>query len=264
MNELEILNQLGELVIPFGLFVLILIIGWIAAKLLTSVLRRILKKLKIDRIAEPLNRTELLSKYKIQIKPSVVLAKFIFWLIMLVTLVAAANYLQLDQISALVMQFIAFLPELLKALTILLAGIYIASLIKNVVGSACKSFGIKSWNAISSVVFSLLLIIIFITTLEQLNLETALIADIVRIVVAGAMLAFAIAYGMAAKNVLASILSGFYSKNKYAPGQVIEVDGMKGTIIAMDGINFTLDMGEKKVVLPLNRLVNEAVVVYSG
>jgi small-conductance mechanosensitive channel len=261
MDWNETLNQLANMAIQLGTGLLILLIGWLIARLLSGLLARLLNRLGAQRLADRLNEIELLQKYKLEIKPVVLLRKFLFWIIMLITFMAAADQLGLGQVSELINQFIAFLPELLKAVVILLAGLYVASLVKNLVGSACRSFGIKSWNAIGNLVFFLLLVVVFISTLKQLQLETELLGDIIRILLGGVALAFGLAYGLAARNFLASLLTGFYSKNKYQIGQVIEIDGLKGPITDIDSMSITLDLGKELVVLPLNRLMNEAVKV---
>ncbi len=255
-------SQLIELLVPLGIAVAILLGGWMLARVLSSIVGKILTRLQVDRLAEKLNQLEIFLKYKVVIKPVIILKKFIYWIIMLIAIMATADHLGLEQVSSLVDSFIQFLPELLKALLIFLAGIYGASLAKNLIGSACRSFGIKAWNAISSAAFFVLLIIIFISTLKQLDLETELLSNIVLLVIGGICLAFAIAYGFAARNTLASILTAFYSKNAYTVGQIIEVDGHKGTIIEMNQLTFTLDTGTTHVVFPLNRLMNDKIVVF--
>ena len=126
----EMLIAMAKGLIPVGKALLILIGGWIFARLLSSLIAKILTRLQLDRLAEKLNQLEIFLKYKIVIKPVAIIKKVVYWVIMLITIMAAADFLGLDQVSSLIDDLVKFIPELLKALLILLAGIYGASLNK--------------------------------------------------------------------------------------------------------------------------------------
>ena len=107
-------------------------------------------------------------------------------------------------------------------------------------------------------------IIVAVTALSQAGINTDIITSNFSIILGGIVLAFAIAYGFAARNVLSSILTSFYSKNSYQMRQVIELDGYKGEIVKMDSVSITIDTGEKLVVFPLSRLIKDTVIIHQS
>ena len=68
---------------------------------------------------------------------------------------------------------------------------------------------------------------------------------------------------MASRDVLANILSNFYSKTKFKEGQVIAINGIKGEIIAMDTTSITLKTEESVSIFPMSFLQNQRVEIFS-
>ena len=102
-----------------------------------------------------------------------------------------------------------------------------------------------------------------IASLKQAGIETSLLESSFNLIIGGVVLAFAIGYGFASRDVLMNILSNFYSKNKFKEGQVIEVNGVKGTIVSFDTTSLTLQTGETQTILPLNVLQKEKIEIFT-
>ncbi|MEO0473737.1 MAG: hypothetical protein AAF206_29260, partial [Bacteroidota bacterium] len=96
----------------------------------------------------------------------------------------------------------------------------------------------------------------------EAKVETQMIRDNANILLFGIVVAFAIAYGFAARNVLSSILTSFYSRGNFSVGQIIELDGYRGTIVKMDKISFTIDAGDQLVVFPHDRLMKDTIIIH--
>ena len=217
-------------------------------------------RLTINPIARTLNHS--FRESNIKIKPVSIIKKFLYWTILLIFILSATETLGLDILTQQVGKVIDFIPKLLTAMIIMGVGFYLADAIKQLVGNAAQSFGIPSWKVISYGVFYILLIAIAITALEQAGIMTDIIKWNIYIILSGIFLAFAIAYGFAARNVLTSILTSYYSKSNFEVGQVIELDEYTGTIIKMDNVSFTLDIGDRYVVFPQSRLMNGQIIIH--
>ncbi len=245
----------------FGAIILLLV-GWILAKIVTSVLGKFLIRIGVNKWAEKLNESPAFIESNIHLNPVSLLQKFLYWTFMLVFLMSAAETMELNIVSEQISQLIQYLPRLLTALVIMGIGFYVSGLVREAVGRAAKSFGVPAWRFLGSITFYLLITIVGVTALEQAGIDTEVITSNLSIILGGIFLAFAIAYGFAARDVLSSILTSFYSKANFHLGQVVEVEGVKGTIVKMDSVTLALDTGEKVVVFPLNRLHSDKVTIY--
>ncbi len=258
----EVLKQIIGVLPNVAGALFLLLVGWIMAKVVSSIVARVLRQVGLDKFADRLNDTDTFRESNITLRPVVIIRKFLYWTLLLIFILSATETLGLDILTQQVGKVIDFIPRLLTAMIIMGIGFYIADAIKRMVGNAAQSFGIPSWKVLSHGIFYLLLIAISITALEQAGIMTDVIKWNVYIVLTGILVAFALAYGYAARNVLSSILASYYNKSSFAPGQMIELDGYTGTIVKMGAVSFTLDTGSEYVVFPQSRLLNEKVIIH--
>lgn len=95
-----------------------------------------------------------------------------------------------------------------------------------------------------------------------MGINTSLLESSFNLLVGGIVLAFAIGYGFASKEILLNIISSFYSKNHYKERQIIEIDVIKGEIIAMDYTTITLKTGDSKTIFPLQVMQSKTVIFF--
>ena len=140
----DILRQLQEFA-PNLIFALaILFVGWMIAKLIASIIKRILRAIKIDDLADKLNDIDLVRQANMRILPSNVISKVIYYILMLITFVVATDKLGVEAVTNLLTDFIGYLPRLLTGLIFFVIGLVIADTIRGVVLTACQSLGIPS------------------------------------------------------------------------------------------------------------------------
>lgn len=248
-------NLIGALVV--------LLIGWIFAKTIAKILERILAAIQIDTLANKINEIDIVEKSSVKIKPSSIIPKFFYYVIMLVVLALSADLMALNVLTSQVNSLIDFLPDLVKAIGMLILGLFAANIIKGIVTTSLRSMGMSAGGMIGNFIFYFLFISIILMALKQINFETKFITDNLTIVVGGVMAAFAIGYGYASRGVMANFLSSLYSKPKFRVGEVIKVKETKGTIIGMDNTSISLRTAEnKRVFIPLYILSQEKVEVF--
>ncbi|MCB0852670.1 MAG: hypothetical protein KDD63_10625, partial [Bacteroidetes bacterium] len=244
--------------------IVLLGLGWVISKIISNVVGRILRRIGLDKLAEKLNNTDTFKESNIKVRPVIIIQKFLYWMLMLVFILSATETLGLDIVTTQISGLIDYIPQLVTALIILAVGFYISDAIRSMTADSMKSLGIPAWKFISTALFYLLFLIVAVTALSQAGINTDIITSNFSIILGGIVLAFAIAYGFAARNVLSSILTSFYSKNSYQMRQVIELDGYKGEIVKMDSVSITIDTGEKLVVFPLSRLIKDTVIIHQS
>lgn len=115
----------------------------------------------------------------------------------------------------------------------------------------------------SSILFYVLALIVIISTLDQLQLNVDLLTSNVMIIVGGIVLAFAIGYGLSAREILPHIIASFYLKNHYRSGQRIRIGTLEGRIKEINNIHVVIENGEETIVIPANRLIAEEVHILS-
>jgi hypothetical protein len=241
-----------------GGFVFI-ILGFIIAKVVANLTKKLFKKLKIDRLGERLNDIELISKSNVDIKISQVASKIIYYFILLIFIVAATDIIGMPAISNLFNDMLNWIPNLLVAMVILVLGLLFSEVIRKAVLTACQSLGIPSAKLISLMAFYFLFINIVISALSQAKVDTAFISSNLSILIGAGAFAFAIGYGLASKDVIANFLASYYTKGKFHIGDHIRVDNTQGVITEMDRSTVTVVADGMKIIIPLSKLTQEKV-----
>lgn len=242
--------------------IIILLIGWGVAKMVAAVTKKMLEQVGADKIGDKLNEIDAIKSLKLEIKLSSIIAKVLYYFILIFMLRPAADTLGVPAISDMVKLLVEFIPKLISSALMLSAGIFLADALKNFVVTLCKSFNIAAGKLIGTAIFFFLLIIFVIQSVAQVGINTSLLESSFNLLVGGIIFAFAIGYGFASKEILLNIISSFYSKNRYKEGQIIAIDGIKGEIIAMDNTTITLKTEETKTIFPLQVLQSKTVTVF--
>lgn len=242
--------------------ILILIAGIFVSKILKSIVAKTLRKLKLDEYAEAINQSDFLSNSKLRIVPSILISTLLYYFLLLIFLVSSTDVLGMESLSNLIQDILLWLPNLFTALVMMFLGFLLADWVKTGTVKACESFGVPSGKFIGAVFFYFILLNVFIGALEQAKINTSFISINLSIILAGISLAFALGYGLASKDMVSNFLVSFYSQEKISVGKKVSIDGITGTIIAIDKTSLRIDCGDKEVIIPLNKLARDKIEIY--
>lgn len=242
---------------------IVLIIGWIIAKIFARIVSKALRAVKFDVLIEKAGFNQVLHRIKPDLTGSAVVGRICYWIVFLVFFMAAANILGWSALNNGIHALMAYLPTLGVALLIFFIGVYAANLVRSAVHTAAQSIGISGAKVIADIVYYLLFVFIAITALNQAGVNTDIITSNLTLIIGAILLAFALSYGLASRQIVSNMLSSFYSKGKFKEGQRIEIGGVTGMIESIDSVSVTLVTNKGKQVLPSRRLIEEDVLILS-
>lgn len=245
----------------FFKFIVILLIGWIIAKVVSKTISTLLKKIDIGNLVEKVGLSQMVKGKDLTDSISTIISKFIYYFILLIFLSTAVESLGMQVITDLIADLINFFPKIFVAIVIFVIGFYIANTIKNVITAALRSMGMASGALIANAVFYFILIMISVTAIEQLEIDASLITDNISILIGGMIIAGAIAYGLSAVDVMGNILAIFFAKKTFAVGQYIRIGDIEGQIIEINSVNITIAQKGKRVIIPAKQFTKENVII---
>ncbi|GAB3890906.1 mechanosensitive ion channel family protein [Spirosoma agri] len=243
--------------------IVILLIGIAVARLIAFIVRRILSRVGFDKIGSRLNEISIIKQLNTEIKLSEILSKVLYYFVLLVFITAATETLGVGAITEMVSSLVNFIPKVIAAAIMLQVGVLLADTLRVAVLNVCQSFNISSGRLLSTIVFVFFIIITIISALGQAGINTELLESSFNIVIGGGIFAFAVGYGIASRDIMANILSSFYSRSKYIEGQMIQIDDVKGEILKVDTMSLTLKTGETTTVFPLQVLQTKKIEIFS-
>lgn len=240
----------------FGALIVVLV-GFVVAKLLDTLLSKLLAKLGLDRLMAGTGLTKLLGRVGIRAPVSTLIGKIIYWFVLLIFLVTAAESLGLDRVSATLDVLALYLPKVLGAAVVMLAGVLLAQLVSGVVRGAAEGVGLDYANGLGRIAQWLVIIISISVAIGQLEVKTDLLNHVIAIVLISVGLAVALALGLGSREIAAQILAGIYVRELYQVGQSITVDQLEGQIEEIGTVKTTLLTADGELVSVANRTLLE-------
>ena len=240
----------------FGALVVVLL-GFVVAKLLDALLSKLLAKLGLDRLMGGTGLTKILGRAGIQVPISTLIGKIVYWFILLIFLVSAAQSLGLERVSAPLDIFTLYLPKVFGALLVLLVGVLVAQLLNGLVRGAAESVGFDYASGLGRVAQGLVIIISISVAISQLEVKTDLLNHVIVIVLITVGLAVALAMGLGSRQIAGQILAGIYVRELYQVGQEVRVGEVEGQIEEIGTVKTTLLTEEGELVSISNRVLLE-------
>jgi len=192
---------------------IILIVGWIVAKIIRRAVNQLLKLIRFDKIAEKAGISDILSKGNIEATASQVLGGLAYWLVMIMALIMVVNALGLAVASQLLEGLLDYIPKVIAALFVLVLGMFLGNFISGIVRTAASNADLPKPEVFGGI--SRWAIIIFAATisLKELGIAPLLVTSTFNIFFGGICLALALAFGLGGKATAAKYLEEFRERH---------------------------------------------------
>jgi hypothetical protein len=194
------------LFILFGLFI---------ARVLSSLLEQFLRRIKLDSYTSQVGINEIMVRFGFGRSPAGIIGFAVYWSLILVFFVSAADILNMAVISDILERFIiVFIPKIAAAIFIAFGGLTFAKFISDVVRNSALANNLRGGRSLAKIVHFVVLIFTAFAAIEQLGIEMKIIRSSIQILVGSLGLAFAIAVGLGAKDIAHGIIKGMLTENK--------------------------------------------------
>jgi len=189
------------LFLPKLLAVLVLLtMGWLLARLLRAGVKRSLEALSFGRMAEKSGLEALLRQGGLEISLAGLIAGVVFWLVLLVVTVSAANSLGLDAVAGLVNRVALFLPNVVVAILVLVFGTLLARFLNRLLFTWLNGIKAPAALALSTGTEYAVQVFALFIALEQLEIGTRMLTAAFTIAFGGLVLALALAFGLGGRD----------------------------------------------------------------
>jgi len=194
--------------------IVILVVGWVIAKFVEAIVVRALKAARLDVVSDKAGVANMLAQGEIKWTLSELLGVIVYWVVMLSVLAASLNALNLTVASDLLARLVAYIPNIIIAIFVLVLGSFLASFVAGIVRTAASNAGVASAKLFAKITQATLIVFAIIIAIEQLNIATAFVAFAVNIILASIGLALALSFGLGCKDIAAKAMSDMLNKIK--------------------------------------------------
>jgi len=240
----------------------ILIVGVFVAKFLRQLVGKTLEQLQFDSLLEKAGIAAIFGRLGLKGSPTEIIAKGIFWIVILFVVKNTADSLGVEDITALIDRIMAFLPKVMTAGIIMLVGFMVADLIQSAVRTALEAVGLEYAKTLANILFGFVFVLVLTVALSQLEIETELlnVNASVKIILGGVAAALAICMGLGLKRLANSIVSGVYARDLYVVGTEIEYHGENVKVAGVGPVTTKLQrLDGGFIIVPNEDLINQAI-----
>ena len=201
----------------------IVVVGWLIAVLVRVVLQRGLRWLRLDALAERAGVTPMLHAADLP-DASTLVGSVTFWIVWVGFIIAGIDALGLSVLEGIVRGFVQFLPRLLLASAIIVAGAVVANFAWRATLLAAVNAHLPSARLLAGGVRALILILAGAMALEHIAVAKTVVLTAFAITFGAVMLGLAIAFGIGGSRLAERLLGQQFTKAPHSsPDDVTHV-----------------------------------------
>ncbi len=197
-------------------FLIILIIGWIVASILAGVVATVLRAVRFNDLSQRAGITGFVRKMGLQHDPAGVLADIAKWFVRLIVLVVAFDELGIPAVSQVLNQMVAWLPQLVVALVVLVITGILATAAADLVRGSTAEAGLGNPNLFATLARVATWIFGILVALDQIGVANTLVNTLFLAFVGALALALGLAFGLGGRDTAAEIVRMWYSRSQEA------------------------------------------------
>ena len=206
------LVQIGGFLPKLALAIGVLIAGWLLAKVAMFAIVKGLRAINFNVLTERAGLDGFLKQGGIQTDTTGILGLLIYWLVILAALIIGFNSMGLTYITGLLGQVVLFVPKVIVALLILAFGAYFARFIGNAVITYCRNVNIQDADVLGKLAQYAIMTFVVLIALDQVNVGGDIVRQSFLIILAGAVFAFALAFGLGGKAAAAELIERWWPR----------------------------------------------------
>ena len=197
-------------------FVAVLLIGWIVSRVVASIVRRGLVRVRFDAMLGRSTGGSFISK--VTNSPSKLLSQVAFWLVFLGTLSIAVDVLGVATLENLVAAVWSYMPNVLAALLIFV--------VAGAIAAAAATFAQRfmgetpTGRIVATVAPILVMTIATFMILDQLQIAETIVTITYAALIGAIALGAALAFGLGGRDVASRLLEGAYAQGAEVKEQV--------------------------------------------
>jgi hypothetical protein len=210
----EFLHQVAAFLPRLALALIVIAFGWLIAKVVRFVVERGLRAVNFNVLTERSGTDHFLQRGGLRGDTTTLFGLLAYWIVLIATLIIAFNGLGLTYITDLLQRVELFTPKIVVAALILVLGSYFARFVGETVDTYCISAQIPDADMIGKIVRYLVMTFVLMIALSQIEIGGDFIQRAVLIILAGVVLALALAFGLGGRDWAAAMLERWWPQRK--------------------------------------------------
>jgi hypothetical protein len=195
-----VLIQVSNFLPRLTLAVVVLIAGWLLGRVVRFAVVKGLRAVNFQVLTERAGIDGFFRQGGVQTDLSAILGTLIYWLVLLAALIVACNSLGLTYITELLGRIVLFLPHVIVAVLIIAFGTYFARFVGETVTAYFRNIGVRDADLLGKIARYAILTFVLVIALDQMAIGGDIVREAFLILLAGTVLALALAFGLGGQH----------------------------------------------------------------
>jgi hypothetical protein len=204
------LAQAGAFLPRLALALVVLVAGWLAAKVARFAIERGLRAVNFHVLGERAGMDGFLQQGGIRTDTVGLFGLIAYWVVVLAALIIAFNGLGLTYITDLLRQVVLFVPHVIVALLVLAFGAYFARFIGASVTTYCRNVGIQDGDVLGRIAQYAIIAFVVLIAFDQMSVGGQIVRESFLIILAGIVFGLALAFGLGGRRWAAAMLERWW------------------------------------------------------
>jgi small-conductance mechanosensitive channel len=222
--------------------------GWLLGILLRRLTVRLTRR--FDGFARRSQVDGALQRIGVNRTLSDLLGAFVFWTIFLFFVAGATEALGLPVLSTWLTGVAFFLPRIVAALLIVLAGILLANFARDAVRAASATANVVYGEALAQIVRTALVSVAILIAVNELGIDVTVLTVTLGVVLGATLGGMALAFGLGARTAVSNIIGSHYLRQIVRVGQTVRLGVVQGEVEAITPTAVVLRNGDGRVIVP--------------
>ncbi len=178
------------------LAIVVLVVGLLIASMLGSLITKITKSLKVDKLLNTVGLADKLKEEDVQFSLSGLFGWIVKWFIIIAVLLTVANMLSLDAVSDFLKEVLLYIPNVLVAVVILTIGLVVGNFTAELVEKSVRMSDFINNTSIQTLKRITKWVIVLFAVMAALS-QLGIAPQLIQIFFTGVVMMFALAGGLA-------------------------------------------------------------------
>ncbi len=190
----------------------ILLAGYLLAKLVERAIDRTLAKLGLNRWLERGGVLDAVERTGWRRRPSRLVANIVFWFLMFGVIILAANAVGLTGLTEVFQELVSYIPNVIAAVVIILVGVVLGEFVEGLIRASTG--GIQGGPTLARVGRGGVILLAVFMSLQELGVATEIVVTAFAILFGVIALAMSLAFGLGNRELAGEVTRDWYQRLK--------------------------------------------------
>lgn len=256
---IDSVRTIGEYLPFLAAAVVLMIVGWLAARLLRAGLIKLGNSL--NSVLERLGRPAGSKGMRLSRKLVGLIGNVMFWVVILLFAAMATRVARLDAFSGWLDRVVAYLPTLVAGGLIVLTGYLLSTLIRDVVSTAMTSAGSAQNELFGFAAQSAVFLTAVVIGLDQIGIDVTFLIILLAVLVGGTLLSLALAFGFGARDFVGNLIAAHHVQRMLERGQFARVGDAEGRVLEITPTSVVLLTSGGRLLVPAKQFQERSALI---